>query len=458
MKKILFIGNSFTYFNDMPAIFDALCEASGDKMQVESITKGGWYLHQYADPENEMYPAIVKAAQQEWDYVVLQDQSFNPAGNKEDFLSAARKLAALFPCREKLVFYQTWAYEEGSVKLASTGMSYEQLYEGLRDSYRQAAEEMNALCVPAGDAFRLFNDQYYNKFTLYRADAFHPNLLGSYMIACTFYAVITGKTPLDCITFPGVPVEHAASLRKLAHDACFSQQPAVSILYIGNSQTYYNDLPAMVTEMAHAAGVNVNTYRVVKGGWKLHQHADPACETHTNLLRAKDMRIWDYIVLQENAALAVSDEEAFLTAARSLHDLLKDHCKTFAVYQTHAYHKGSDKLYATGLSYEEMHIRLHDAYVKAAALLSAKRIPSGEGFYAMTKSFNRQEMIQHDGIHPSPAGTYLAACLHCAVLLDLDPLSLKAMESVEDNLAAVIRRIAHEVMAAFKEEEAKTHA
>jgi len=458
MDKILFIGNSFTYFNDMPAIFSELCEAAGIPVHVESIAKGGWYLSRYANPEDEMHPAILAAAQQEWDYVILQDQSFNPANDKEDFLTAAKKLAALFPCRKKLVFYQTWAYEEGSVKLSTTGMTYEQLHEGLRDAYRQAAEENNALCVPAGDAFRLAHDQYYYKFTLYRADAFHPNLLGSYMIACAFFGMITGNSPLECITPVGIPVEHAASLRKLAHDACFPNIPATSILYIGNSHTYFNDLPAMVTEMAHAAGVPVSTYRVVKGGWKLCQHADPACETHASLLRAKDMKLWDYIVLQENAMMLTTSDEDFLNAACALRDLLKDHCKAFALYQTHAYHKGCNKLHETGLSYDEMHQKLRDAYAKAASMLSAQRIPSGDGFAEMSKRYNRMELVQHDGVHATPAGTYLAACLHCAALLGLDPLTLKTMESVDENLAAIIRQVAHDVIITLKEEEDQGHA
>ena len=455
MDKILFIGNSFTFFNDMPAIFSKLCEAAGTPVQVESVLKGGWYLSRYADPENEMYPAVLEASKQEWDYVVLQDQSINPAIHTEDFLAAARKLAAMFPCRKKLVFYQTWAYEEGSVKLQSSGLTYEEMHEKLRDAYRQAAENLNGLLVPAGDAFRLAHDQYYYKFDLYRADAFHPSILGSYMIACTFFGTIFGKSPLDCITPDGVAKEHAASLRKMAHDACFPDLPATSVLFIGNSHTYFNDLPAMVTEMAHAAGVPVSSYRVVKGGWKLCQHADPACETHASLLRAKDARQWDFVVLQENAMMLAKDEETFLNSVCAMRDLLQDHCKAFALYQTHAYPKGCNKLHELGLSYDEMHQTLKNAYLKAVPLLNARCVPSGDGFAAMRPYNQHFEMVQHDGVHATPAGTYMAACLFCAVLLGLDPLQLKTMESVDEQCAVIIRRTAHDVIIVMQEEEAQ---
>jgi hypothetical protein len=54
MKKILFIGNSYTYFNDMPAaIFAPLAQEQGTPFAVTAVTRGGYYLSQFADPENE---------------------------------------------------------------------------------------------------------------------------------------------------------------------------------------------------------------------------------------------------------------------------------------------------------------------------------------------------------------------------------------------------------------------
>jgi len=457
MDRILFIGNSFTYYNDMPALFSALCDGAGVPVHVESIVKGGWYLSRYADPEDEMYPAIAEAAKQEWDYIVLQDQSLNPAVHKQSFLSACKALAGMFTCRKRYVMYQTWAYEDGSCKLSDTGLSYEAMHEKLRDAYREAAQILNALCVPAGDAFRLAHDQYYYKFTLYRADAFHPSILGSYMIACTFFGMLTGKNPLECITPASVDKEHAHSLRKLAHDACFSQQDATSILFIGNSHTYFNDLPAMVTEMAHFAGVPVSTYRVVKGGWTLCQHTDPESETYASLISARDQKHWDYIVLQENAMMLAHEDEPFIKAIHELKALLGDHCSTFALYQTHAFAKGSNKLRETNLTYDEMHQKIKDAYLKALPLLDAVLIPSGDGFAEMTHRHGREEIVIHDGVHAAPAGTYLAACLHCAALLQLDPLTLKTMESVDEPLAAMIRQVAHDVTFPAPAEE-ESHA
>lgn len=47
--KVLFVGNSHTYYNDMPRIFASLARDNGHDVQVESVTKGGWILPDRAD-------------------------------------------------------------------------------------------------------------------------------------------------------------------------------------------------------------------------------------------------------------------------------------------------------------------------------------------------------------------------------------------------------------------------
>ena len=95
MKKILFIGNSFTYFNDLPAMTETLLKNAGISCRAASVTKGGAYLHEYADREHELNRRFEEAyGNESYDFVVLQDQSFNPAGDKADFMAAVHTLSA----------------------------------------------------------------------------------------------------------------------------------------------------------------------------------------------------------------------------------------------------------------------------------------------------------------------------------------------------------------------------
>ena len=152
MKKILFIGNSFTYFNDLPAMTETLLKNAGISCRAASVTKGGAYLHEYADREHELNRRFEEAyGNENYDFVVLQDQSFNPAGDKADFMAAVHTLSTAVraggknPC---LLFYQTWAYRYGSEKLSGTGIDYETMRLRLKAAYEEAAARFDGRCVP----------------------------------------------------------------------------------------------------------------------------------------------------------------------------------------------------------------------------------------------------------------------------------------------------------------------
>ena len=218
MKQILFVGNSFTYFNDMPYLFSFLANRAGFENYTGSVVLGGWWLNRYADPDDRMGRVLREEyPKRDWDYIIWQDQSFNPAGDPADFLAAARALRTLCPCK-KQVYYQTWAYEDGTEKLADTGMTYQQMRDALRASYRQAAEECGGICVPVGDAFSLCRDTH-SEIGLYNPDHYHPSLAGSYLAACLFYACLSGQSPLRLGTPEGLNENTAAVLREIAHAA-----------------------------------------------------------------------------------------------------------------------------------------------------------------------------------------------------------------------------------------------
>ena len=59
-EKILFIGNSFTYYSDVPAIFKEIADSAGKKVRVESVTQGSWNLSKFADEKDEYGKQVAK--------------------------------------------------------------------------------------------------------------------------------------------------------------------------------------------------------------------------------------------------------------------------------------------------------------------------------------------------------------------------------------------------------------
>ena len=101
MKKsysILFIGNSYTYYNDMPAeIFKKIAVAAGYDVEVTAITKGSHKLSEFADPTDNYGAKVERAltSGKKYDYVVLQEQSVRPASDDAPlFFEAVRSLTA----------------------------------------------------------------------------------------------------------------------------------------------------------------------------------------------------------------------------------------------------------------------------------------------------------------------------------------------------------------------------
>jgi hypothetical protein len=86
----------------------------------------------------------------------------------------------------------------------------------LAEAYTSIANELDALVVPVGLAFER-SLQNRPEFALLISDDRHPTLAGTYLIACTFYAALTGKTPVGLKTDSGLG-EQARYLQTVAWD------------------------------------------------------------------------------------------------------------------------------------------------------------------------------------------------------------------------------------------------
>lgn len=174
--KVLMLGNSFTYFHDMPRLLAVML---GEEVQAN--TRGGAYLSEQMNEADELGANAMRALKSEkWDYVVLQEQSIAPAIRREEYLQSVRKLCALIAENgAKPVIYASWAYKEGSEKLSGTGFSYEEMLGRLHDACHEAARANDALVADVGMAF----DAARGIVNLYEDDDYHPSAAGSMLAA-----------------------------------------------------------------------------------------------------------------------------------------------------------------------------------------------------------------------------------------------------------------------------------
>lgn len=191
--KILFIGNSYTFYHDMPKLFEALCRANGKDVEVDSVTKGGRRLYENLQEGDEYNAAILAhIAAKSYDVLFLQEQSCAPMAEKERFIDAVGKLKALVGAK-RTVLYATWGRKSGSKTLEEHGWTSEQMYDGIYASYCEAASLNGTELSAVGECFRAVIAK--SDAELYTEDRSHPSLLGSSIAALMHYKTVFGEYP-----------------------------------------------------------------------------------------------------------------------------------------------------------------------------------------------------------------------------------------------------------------------
>ena len=221
---VLFIGNSYTYYNNLPEMISNIANDLGDTVNYDQNTPGGTSL--YAHSQNQT--TINKINQQNWDFVVLQDQSQRPS-LRPSYVAAsvyryATQLVNLinsnYICSEP-VFYMTWGRKYGDQTNCQSYppvCTFLGMQERLRDSYLTMGLDNNASVSPVGIAFKN-SISLDSTIDLYTSDNSHPSIYGSYLAACTFYSTIFKKSSVGCSYKPNAINQS---------DALFLQQVASS--------------------------------------------------------------------------------------------------------------------------------------------------------------------------------------------------------------------------------------
>lgn len=178
--RVLFIGNSLTYWNEMPWLTERVAESLDAKTPLDAEFNGlsGATLRR----QWERGRALNAIREQRWDFVVLQAQSTEILANPEETTKYARLFSdEIKKARAKTVIFLTW------IPLDAKGTQKE-----MTARYLKLARELGASVAPVGIAWeRLLK----RGIALFDGSRLHPNLNGSYLTACVFFATIYRRSP-----------------------------------------------------------------------------------------------------------------------------------------------------------------------------------------------------------------------------------------------------------------------
>jgi hypothetical protein len=206
--RVLFIGNSLTYFNDLPGTVAGLARSANITIHVASVARPNLALIDHVEGSSNALEVI---RQEDWNYVVLQQGPSALPLSRDTLVLATQMLATRIQAAgARTALLMVWPE---SSRFA--------VFDDVRDSYRAAAADVGGLFLPAGEAWRTAwaADPH---LPLYGPDGYHPSELGTYLVALVVYEEITGndsRTLPDQAVVGGRDLGAAPSRVRLLQDA-----------------------------------------------------------------------------------------------------------------------------------------------------------------------------------------------------------------------------------------------
>ena len=177
--RVLFIGNSHTYYHDLPAWFARFAMAEGYECDVTMLAHPGWYLHQHVkEPEvrfNIRYG--------HYDYVVLQEHS-HPFDDIPGYIEAASTLAEwIREAGSTPVIYGTWSRK-----------TEKNVQETMNKVNRGLAQDLGAPYAAVGEAWWPYKESH-EQIEMYGGDGAHASERGIEFAARTIWRTIEAEIP-----------------------------------------------------------------------------------------------------------------------------------------------------------------------------------------------------------------------------------------------------------------------
>ena len=182
--KVLFVGNSYTYFWNLPQVVEAMATSRNIPLIARQSTQGGVNLgHHFRGARNLKTDSITLS--RDWTHVILQDHSLRAVDHKDSlqyYIERLQKKNSTLGI--KTILYMTWARNYNPLMILKIG-----------EGYKSVGSEIGIPVVPVGQiwdtALKLRPD-----LQLYDKDGSHPSPLGTYLTACSFFQYLTQTSPV----------------------------------------------------------------------------------------------------------------------------------------------------------------------------------------------------------------------------------------------------------------------
>ena len=216
-ERVLFVGNSLTYYNDMPQLFAGIANDKGYRVEVDSYTVGGTGLAEML-ASGEVLRLIES---DRWDKLVLQPGTGESSGGSIHTDSSAWVVRRLVDALHAVNPYaKVCLYEISNGVTPGDGSGDYDYYlytqQRILDTVTKIARLAEIPLAPAGECFR---EHYATRHDLMLHSVFndiHPNLAGSYLVACAIFETLYEVPVVPCGYYGNLDQEQAEYLQQIA--------------------------------------------------------------------------------------------------------------------------------------------------------------------------------------------------------------------------------------------------
>lgn len=213
--RVLFIGNSYTSVNDLPATFARLARSTGQAVEIAAIDPGGATLLEHASTQ-AVRTTIFGTV---WTAVVLQEASPVAAASdlQEQWMipAATELVSAIRAAGARPYLFEAWAHQDG---LPESGLSRPAMQAAIADSHARLATLLRLDVARVGSAWKRAETEA-PQIGLWQADGSHPTVAGTYLAACVLYGTIIGRTPVGLTELDGLSSTDATILQRIAAES-----------------------------------------------------------------------------------------------------------------------------------------------------------------------------------------------------------------------------------------------
>jgi hypothetical protein len=210
--RVLFIGNSFTFFNNMPEILKVLAAShqAGPRFETRMVVAPGATLQQLWDRGEAR--SVIKSSR--WDFVVLQEQT---SLGSVFLVNGIPRITSVDGFHQAVRWFAPEIKQSGAKTILLLTPSHRDAPEeqaALNYAYFEIAREVDASVAPVGIAWQ--KARVGSQAELWWWDGIHPSNRGSYLSACVLYASLTGESPVGLtqrIAAPAVNVDGSGAVK-----------------------------------------------------------------------------------------------------------------------------------------------------------------------------------------------------------------------------------------------------